>query len=149
MHTMLRLDIIFPVSIGNDYDGHWLALYFFFVLIPVTLSRSLVRSDGGAQTIATIPLHLYKKDAADTVITIFALWGLSQLLLGVVYLIVAIRYSELIPLMYLTVVAEYVGRCLLGRWKPMRTEGTPPGAIGNMVLVPLSIAMLLLSVYRT
>ncbi len=39
--------------------------------------------DGGAQSIATIPLDSYTANGADTVILIFSYWGLSQLIIGI------------------------------------------------------------------
>ena len=75
----------------------------------------------------------------------FALWGLSQLLVGRVYVAVLWRYKALIPLMYLLMLIEYGMRIVLGSLKPIETVGTAPGAIGNYVIVPLAAVMLVLS----
>lgn len=135
---------LFPRSVDNDYRGHRLALW---VLVPITfltLGRSLIhmfRFDGGAQSIATIPLDRYSDPAAAAVILIFGLWGLSQLLLGLLYVVVLIRYRALIPLMYLTLILEYCGRVALGAWKPIETLGRPPGARFTLVMIVLSVVM--------
>ena len=79
------LERLFPPTANNDYRGHWLALWVFVPITVVTLVRSgihIFRADGGAQSIATIPLDTYSDPAATAVILVFALWGLSQLLLG-------------------------------------------------------------------
>lgn len=102
-------------------------------------------SDGGAQSIATIPLDSFTANSADAVILIFALWGLSQLLIGIVYGIVLWRYQALIPLMYLLMIFEYGMRIVLGEIKPIETTGTAPGAIGDYIIIPLAIIMLVLS----
>ena len=95
-----------------------------FVLLTVMIiGRSLVHiflPDGGALSIATIPLDNFTQNGADAVIHIIAQWGLSQLLFGLIYAIVLWRYQALIPLMYLFILIEYSGRLLLAlaRLKP-------------------------------
>ena len=142
------LERLFPKPLDNDYRGHPLALWVFFPITLLTLGRSLLHiflADGGAQSIATIPLDTMTRNGAAAVILIFALWGLSQLLLGLLYVVVLWRYRALLPLMYVLLIVEYVGRFALGRWKPMETLDAPPGATGNYVLVALAVTMLALS----
>jgi len=139
---------LFPNSIDNDYKGNKVTMYLFYLVTAFTVIRSiihLVSPDGGAQSIATIPLHLYSKEASDTIIHMFAEWGLSQLLFGLFYIVVLIKYKNLIPLMYLFLVLEYSTRLLLSLYKPFELEGQAPGGIGNYVLVPLFIVMFILS----
>ena len=103
------------------------------------------RSDGGAQSIATIPLDSFTPNGSAAVVTFFALWGLSQLLIAAWYVLVLTRYRSLIPLMYLSIIIEYLGRMAIGAWKPVVSLETPPGATGNFVLSGLGLAMLILS----
>jgi hypothetical protein len=70
---------------------------------------------------------------------------LSHLLLGLFYLIVLWRYQSLIPLMYLFIFVEYTVRLLLTFAKPLETHGTAPGAIGNYLIIPLALFMLVLA----
>ena len=138
---------LLPRQVDNDYRGHPVALWVFVPLTAITIVRSLIhilRADGGAQSIATIPLDTYPPPAAGAVITIFAIWGVSQLLVGLFYLLVLVRYRALIPLMYVSVFLEYLGRMLAGTWKPLITLATPPGSSLNGVMIFLSLAMLLL-----
>jgi hypothetical protein len=142
------LECLFPQNKTNTYRSNPIAKWVFILLTLVTIARSLVHmfsSDGGAQSIATIPLDSFTANGADAVILMFALWGLSQLLIGIIYGIVLWRYQALIPLMYLLIVFEYGMRIVLGAIKPIETTGTAPGAIGNYIIVPLAIVMLVLS----
>jgi hypothetical protein len=75
----------------------------------------------------------------------FALWGFAQLLMGLVYVVVFFRYKSLIPFMYILIIIEYSGRVLIGMAKPLIVSHTPPGAIGDYILIPLAIIMLVLS----
>jgi hypothetical protein len=139
---------LFPQTITNDYRGAPVAKWVFVLLTVVTIGRSLAHiflPDGGAQSIATIPLDSFTPNAADAVVHIFALWGLAQLLFGLMYVVILWRYQALIPLMYVFIVVEYTGRLLLAFAKPFETSGTAPGAVGNFILIPLALLMLVLS----
>lgn len=142
------LERILPARFDNHHRGHRLALWLFYPITLMTIVRSLIhifRSDGGAQSIATIPLEAFGPGAAATVISIFALWGLSQLLLGLLFALVALRYRAMIPLMYVLILVEYAGRVAIGLAKPMVTVGTPPGGPGSFVLIALGAIGLVLS----
>ena len=76
---------LLPSSFDNNFDGHSISLWLFGLITTVTLGRSLTHiflPDGGAQSIATVPLDQYSSGAESSVISTFALWGLSQLCSG-------------------------------------------------------------------
>jgi hypothetical protein len=143
-----------PLLPRNDlrtYAGKRPALYAFYLVTAFTIGRSLVHiiaPDGGAGSIASIPLAEFTSNGAAVVIHLFALWGLSQLLIGIFYLLAALRYRALIPLMYFLAIAEYLARLLIALAKPFETSATAPGAVGNYILPPLLFVMLLLSLRR-
>jgi hypothetical protein len=117
----------------------------------LTIARSLAHMflpDGGAQSIATIPLSEFSSAASAVVVGMFAQWGLTQLMFGLLYVIVLWRYQSLIPLMWLFILFEYGGRLLLGFYKPFATVGQVPGGIGNIVFPVLALIMLMLSLYE-
>ena len=139
---------LLPDVIDNNYRGAPAAKWVFAILTLVTVARSLAHillPDGGAQSIAILPLDDFTANGADAVIHMFAQWGLSQLLFGVFYALVLWRYQALIPLMYVFIFLEYTGRVLLALAKPLETAGTAPGAIGNYILIPLALLMLVLA----
>ncbi len=146
------MDKVFPKTIDNQYRGHKIALIFFYLFTAMTVVRSLIHmfsKDGGAQSIATIPLDSFSAQASSVIVLIFALWGLSQLLMGVLYVIVLWRYKSLIPLMYLFIFLEYVLRIVLGTMKPIVTDSVPPGAVVNLVFPPLALILFALSIRKT
>ena len=143
---------LLPETIDNQFRGMKVAQYAFLVITIATIVRSLIHvfaPDGGAQSIATIPLTSYPADAAATVILVFSLWGLSQLLMGVVYLVVYFKYKSLIPAMYVLMIVEYAMRIVIGQMKPIVTSGTAPGSIGNWVMVPVCAGLLAMSLIRS
>lgn len=139
---------LLPKIVDNQYRGIKLSQYAFLLITAATIVRSLIHifaQDGGAQSIATIPLTAYPADAAATVILMFSLWGFSQLLMGLVYLGVYVKYKSLIPMMYVLLIFEYVMRIVIGQMKPIVTMGTAPGSIGNWIMVPVCVVLLILS----
>lgn len=144
---------VFPTHFTNEFTGHRLSLWFFYALTVLTLWRSqhhLFAADGGAQSIASIPLDSFSTSAGATVVSVFALWGLSQLIVGLIYLVVCFRYRSMIPLMLLLGAFEYLMRLVyVGVFKPIETEGTAPGAAMNLPLLIILLLMFFLSVQRT
>lgn len=139
---------ILPDEITNKFEGNKIAQYVFLLIIVITLGRSLIHifaADGGAQSIAGFPLDTYSQAASSMVILIFSLWGASQLLMGFVYLAVYAKYKSLIPAMYVLIIIEYATRFLLGLYKPVISTHIVPGGVGDYIMVPLAIFMLILS----
>ena len=139
---------LLPNPVDNHYRGHPIAKWTFIAMTVLTVGRSLAHMflpDGGAQSIATIPLVTYSVEASQVVIGMFAQWGLTQLMFGLMYVLVLGRYRSMSPLMWLFILFEWTGRLLIGSYKPFETAGTAPGSIGNMVFPVLALVMLILS----
>ena len=141
------LEKILPEKIDNNFPGHKFAAHAFLVLTIITIARSLAHMflpDGGAELIATIDVSV---EGGVTIIGMFAQWGLSQLLMAGLYVIVFVRYKSLIPLMYLIIFAEYAGRIGMGLLKPIETIGTAPGgSIGSLIILYLAIIFFVFSI---
>lgn len=139
------LNKIFPKTADNNYTGSKIALYMFMLLSFISMGRSLVHflaPDGGAGSIAGIDLS----QGAENVIFAFGLWGLSQVLYAFIQILVAFRYRNLIPLFYIILLIETIGRMVVGAMKsPILLNGAPPGGIANYILLPLCIIMIFLS----
>ena len=134
---------LLPARIDNRYRGHVLALWLF---VPVALQRvalgltHLLKADGGAQSISTIPLDTYPPAAAQNVIGLFARMGLEQLLFGSLCLLVLLRYRALIPLMYLLIVVHYLASRVVSQVKPLVLAGTS-GARGPTLVIAILCAV--------
>jgi len=143
MNTFLSM--LFPKIADNNYKGSKIALSVFMLLAVVSTVRSLIHflaPDGGAGSIAGLDLS----KGAENIIFSFGLWGLSQLIYAFIQLLVAFRYRTLIPLFYLLLFFETIGRMTVGRMKhPILLHGTPPGGIANYIILPLAIIMFILS----
>ena len=144
------MEKLLPDTITNHYRGHPLAKWVFIVLTLITIGRSLVHmfaEDGGAQSIASITLDSFTVAGAASVITVFALWGLSQLIIGLLYVVLIWRYQSLIPLMYVFFSFEYFMRLISPAYAPgLALAETAPGEVGKIIFLPLGLVMLWLSV---
>ncbi len=142
------IERLFPAKFDNHFPGQKIALWFFYALTALTLWRSqhhIFSADGGAQSIATIPLDSYVQGGAETVISVFALWGLAQLGMAFIMLLACVRYKSMVPLLWLFIIFEYGGRLLIGVHKPIETIETAPGANANLILPVIAVVMLVLS----
>jgi hypothetical protein len=136
---------IFPRQFDNTFRGHWLAIW---ILVPVVLLELVigVNSIINTRTVAMgadgIPLDRFDAEAATTVISLFALLGLSRLLFGLLGVMALIRYRAMIPFIYLLLLLLQLGsKALLLLHPAIRSIGHN-SASGTTVILVL-IAMLL------
>jgi hypothetical protein len=142
-------EIILPKTIDNSIQGTKVPFFVFAMYAILSTVRSCIHiftADSGAGSIAGMDLTV---SGANGIIFAFGLWGSSQLLFAIIQLIVVFRYRALIPLMYLMLVLEILLRQLVGIMKPVTFSHTPPGAIGNQLVLPLAIIMLVLTIWST
>ena len=140
-------EILLPAKIDNVIRGTKIPFYIFAIYAIVSTVRScihLLSPDGGAGTIAGLDLSVA---GADGIIFAFALWGSSQLLFALIQLFAVIRYRSLIPFMWLMLALEVLLRELVGAMKPVTFAHTPPGAIGNQIILPLAVLMVVWSLW--
>ena len=132
----------------NDYRGYKAVLIIVVLLAVVSTLRSLIHiflPDGGSNAIAGLAIPV---DANSAVIFTFAWTGLYQLLFATILWIVLIRYRNLVPLMILLLFLEELGLFLIPMFKPIASSlltRTPPEAIGNKLLLPLSLVLFFVS----
>ena len=101
-----------------------------------------------ASTADGIPLDTFTSAAAQTVVSLFALVGLSRLVISVVGIVALARYRAMVPLMFALLLLEQVSRTLIFQVLPIPRAGTPPGSMINLVLLALMVVGLALSVRR-
>ena len=142
---MKVFDTLLPVPADNTIRGMKLPAYLFCLIAIVSTVRSCIHifaPDGGAGSIAGMDLSV---SGANEVVFAFALWGSAQLIYALIQLVVAFRYRSLVPFMYVLLILETLLRMLVGHMKTVTFAHTPPGAIGNYVILPLAALMLILS----
>lgn len=145
------LNPLLPPHVDNEYRGYRLALAVFAVIVLAKVLMS-VNCIFNGYTVATtadgLPLATYAAACAQTVVSDFAAWGLMQLMLCAVCIVVLIRYRTLIPFMFLVLLLEHLSRQVIHHYLPVTKVGVPPGHWVNATLVVLTVAGLALSLWR-
>ena len=131
------LSNLLPKQIDNSYRGHALAIW---LLIPIVLMKLLmgVNVAGLNPWISSrfvllnadgIPVDTFSTDAASVVVFLFASWGLALLVISLLGVVVLIRYRAMIPLMYLLLSIEQIGRKGLAMVHPIVRSGEDAGGV--------------------
>jgi hypothetical protein len=159
---------IFPKQFDNDYRGHWLAIWIFVPVVLVKLIMGanvagldpLISNVDILKTSDGIPLDTFGPEAASLVVFLFASWALGLLLFSLLALLALIRYRAMIPLMFLVLSIEQIGRKGLLLINPIvravehphlravATEGISTGALINWGLTAGLVIGFLLSLHQ-
>ena len=126
---------LIPETIENKIPSNKFVYFFTWLLVAFNFFRSLehiFNDDGGAQSIAGIPLDFYIPEASNNIISIFAQWGFSQLVLSCLLLVV-LKMRELIHLMLLITALENILRGAVALYKPLILVDAPPGAVSPII----------------
>jgi hypothetical protein len=141
---------LLPRQADNTYYGSKLALWLFGLLVFMKVAmgfNSIVNGHSVASSADGIPLDTFTPAGAQTVVSLFALSGLRQLIICLLGILVLVRYRALVPLMFALLLAEHLGRNVILQVMPIVRTGTPPGAIVNLVLLALMVIGLALSLW--
>ena len=139
---------ILPQRIDNAYRGHVLALWLFIPILFLKTGIAAATIFNGrvaAQSADGIPLDSFGPGGAQAVVALFAIWGLSQLVLSVLGVLALARYRAMIPLLFVLFLTEHLARRWILLVKPIARTGTPSGVYINLVLLGLMIVGLALS----
>lgn len=141
---------LLPQRIDNVHSGHKLALWLFalLVLLKVMMSlNSILNGNFVASSADGIPLNTFTPDGAQAVTSLYAIWGLGQLTICLLCIVVLVRYRALIPFMFALILLEHLIRRLILQVMPIVKTGTSPGFSINIVLLALMIVGLVFSLW--
>ncbi len=142
---------LLPKRIDNTYRGYTPALWIFGLLMGISVAISLNSILNGhtvASTADGIPLDTFTPAGAQTVVSLFALLGLSRLMIALLGIVALARYRAMVPLMFALLLLDHLSRRLILQLLPIPRAGTPPGSMVNLVLLALMVVGLALSVRR-
>lgn len=142
------LNQLFPQHVDNTYRGYKLALWLFVLVLFMKLGMSMGSIFNGysvASSADGIPLATFSPGAAATVVSLFALLGLSHFLFGLLGIVALVRYRNMVPFVFALFLLEYLGRRLILQFLPIPRTGTSTGLYVNLALLAVMIAGLALS----
>ena len=144
---MQLIDKSLPSEANNKYLGNRLALFGLIFTTCLMTWRSCVHllyQDGGLNSIGSIIIFDGIPDPNQVIYMLGSVWGLQQLIFCLVNIVVLFRYRNLIPLMYILWLVEWLARPLVvGFLHPLDEQyftGTTPG----IVVVPFAVGFLTL-----
>src|ERR1019366_7465294 len=103
MNTVILTDQFLPQRVDNTYRGYKLALWLFALVVVMKIAMSLNSIFNGymvASSADGIPLDTFPSSAAQTVVSLFAIWGLAHLMICLLCIFVLARYRSMVPFMF-------------------------------------------------
>ena len=143
-------NVILPRQVDNTYRGYKLALWLFGLLVLMKTVISLATIFNGytaASSADGIPLDTFTPASARAVVSLFALWGLAQLMICLLCVLLLVRYRAMVSFMFALFLPEHLSRKLILQIMPIDTTGAPPGYFINLGLLTLMIVGLALSLW--
>ena len=138
---------LLPFRIDNAYRGQKPALWLFGLLLLMKSMMSLNSIFNGyfvATSADGIPLDTFTPAGSQTVVSLFAILGLSRLMLCLLGTLALVRYRAMIPLLFALFGLEYLGGRLILQLIPLVRTGTPTVTTVNLVLfASISIGLVL------
>ena len=138
------IERIFPGRIDNEHRGHPAALWLLGLLIALKLAMS-VNSILNTRSVATgadgIAIDTLGAVAAATMLRLFAAVALGQLVLALQALLALVRYRAMVPLVYLLLTAEHLGRRALAMAYP--ADPAAPAPVGSYINLGILTLLLL------
>ncbi len=143
------LNRLFPKQIDNGFKGRRAALWLLGMYVALKLvmsTNSIFNTESVAVGADGFPLDSFGVAGARAVLMLFAITALGQLMLSIVALMALIRWRAMVPLVYLLLIAEHLGRrFIVQSYAVARTEGIPAGVYVNYALLALLVIGLVLS----
>ena len=141
---------LLPRRADNEYRGRKVALWIFGLVVFVKLAMGLNATFNGRSVASTadgIPLDTYTPAGAQAFVSVFALLGVAHVVLGLLCVLVLVRYRALVPMMFAFLLLEHLGKRLVVRMLPIERIGAPPASVINLALFTLMVVGLALSLW--
>jgi hypothetical protein len=144
------LGLLIPRSIDNRFRGQWLG---YWLMAPVLLLKfgiaiGSMLNPGQANRADAIDLSTFSEAALRDAAASTALLGLLHLCIGLIGLLAMIRYRAMVPLVYLWLLIEFLGRRVILELYPIgRVQGPSSGSIINLALFAMLAIGLALSLW--
>lgn len=141
------LNRFLPAQAGNDYRGYKAGLWIFGFIVLWKLVIALACIFNGyeaANTADGIPLQTFGAIGAHALVTEYAVWGVGQVALLAIGILVLIRYRSLVPFVFGMLLFEHVVRRAVYTILPLpHVSGAAGGTINLVMLVVMLVGLTL------
>lgn len=141
------LSQLLPPHIDNTYRGYAPGLWILGLLLLLRTIIS-VNSIFNGYNVATgdgMPLESFTPAGAQTAVSLFALSAFSRLVTTLFGILILLRYRAMVPLFFVLLVLDHLGRATVLKALPIPGVGAPPGSTITLALLALTIIGLVLS----
>ena len=143
------LSRLLPPLANFTYSGSRISLWLLGLVLFLKLGIALGAIFNGhhAASIADgIPIDSYTPQGAQAFLSVFASLGLSQFMLGLLGVLILLKYRPLVPIFLLVLLVEYLARKGVNAYMPIARSGNAPGwainwAIFGVMLVAFVLSM--------
>ena len=129
---------LFPEPTNTQYTGSRISLAILGLAVIITIIPACIHTflpDGGANIIAGLGLDLTSEHGRQ-IVSLFAWAGTTQLVWGLMLLVILLRYRSLVPLALGLLTVERVLHCW-HLWGPKSGDHHPPEAHATLILIPI------------
>lgn len=142
----------FSAPARQSVQGLRAAVWLFAAIVILKLiigTNSALNTRAVAVGADGIPLDSMGEASAHIVMSLFAAVGLGQALLGLLGLLVLIRYRTMIPIMFLLFLTDHLARKALATSRAVAETATPSvGYYINLAILALLVAGFILSAMK-
>lgn len=145
------IEHILPRSIDNNYRGHKVALWILGLLALMRLTigvNSMINGRVVLMTADGVPLDKYPAAAAQTIVALWALLGLSYIFISVLSVVVLVRYRSMVPFLFVLLLLQHLGGRVILSVIPIVRTGAPPASAINLIFLTMIVLGLTLSLWR-
>ena len=142
---------LLPRQADNSYQGRKLALWIFalvLLMLAAMSANSIFNGHFVAINVDGLPLDTFTPAGAQAVVSFYAIWGGTQLIIVMFGIITMILYRTLVPLMFLVLLLEQLFLRGIHYFLPIAKPKGVPASWFIVLLLSLMALGLILSLWR-
>ena len=142
------LSRLLPSLANFTYTGSRISLWLLGLVLFLKLAIALGAIFNGhyAASVADgIPIDSYTPQGTQAFLSLFASLGLSQFILGLLGVLLLLKYRPLVPIFLLVLLIEYLARKGVNAYIPIARSGNAPGGAINWAIFGVMLVAFVLS----
>lgn len=139
---------LLPPLSNFTYTGSQVSLWLLGLVLILKLAIALGAIFNGhyAASVADgIPIDSYTPEGTYAFLSVFASLGLSQFILGLLGVLLLLKYRPLVPIFLLMLLIEYLARKGINAYMPIARSGNAPGGTINWAIFGVMLLAFILS----
>ncbi len=146
------LSRLLPPLANFTYTGSRVSLWLLGLVLLLKLAIALGAIFNGhyAASVADgIPIDSYTPQGTQAFLSVFASLGLSQFILGLLGVLLLLKYRPLVPIFLLALLIEYLARKGVNAYMPIARSSNAPGGAINWAIFGVMLLAFVLSMRQS